>query len=700
MTHQMKKAFLITGLALGLFQGKAWSQTTNPAPFVIPGLQEWQGGNGQFTLQPASAIVLEPASAAALSGTAQVLQQDLLPLTHGVSLAIRTGTPTAGDIFLQLNSPDTALGKEGYLVTAGKEVLQIAAPSARGVFWGTRTLLQVLEQDSLHTHFPCGTARDYPRYDVRGFVLDAGRKFFSLDFLRQYVKFMSYYKMNDFHIHLNDNGFKQFFGKNWDSTYAAFRLQSDFYPGLTSKDGSYTKQEFRDLQALATSYGVNIVPEIDVPAHSLAFTKLRPEIGSKKYGMDHLDLDNPVTYQVIDSVFMEYLSGPNPVFTGPEVHIGTDEYAKAAAEQFRAFTDHYIRLVESYGKKARIWGALTHAQGNTPVKVKDVTMNVWYNGYADPVAMKKLGYNMISTPDGWLYIVPAAGYYYDYLNLPQLYNKWEPVQVGDVRFKNGDPQIMGGSFAVWNDHVGNGITEKDVHDRVFPAMQVLAQKMWRGADSTQSYASFAANAANTGEGPGANMRGKLKGKNGLVLQYEPGKNKSKDNSGNQRNLGKISNAAIQRDGLHINGGRSFAQTPVPEIGYDYTVMFTVKPDAGNAPNAVLFSSPNATVKLKQQQTGKLGFSREGYDYTFDYTVPANQWTKLAISGDHKGTRLYVNGQLVQSLEKKKIGFAGAKDSMAIVQTLVFPLQNIGDTSHAFKGVIKDIQVWNMADKLK
>ena len=347
MTHQMKKTFLITGLALGLFQGNAWSQTINPAPFVIPGLQEWQGGKGQFTLQPASAIVLEPASAQALSATAQVLQQDLLPLTNGVSLSIRTGTPSAGDIFLQLNSADTALGQEGYLVTAGKEVLQIAAPTTRGVFWGTRTLLQVLEQDSVHAHFPCGIARDYPRYGVRGFVLDVGRKFFSLDFLRQYVKFMSYYKMNDFHIHLNDNGFKQFFGKNWDSTYAAFRLQSDFYPGLTSKDGSYTKQEFRDLQALAASYGVNIVPEIDVPAHSLAFTKLRPEIGSKKYGMDHLDLDNPVTYQVIDSVFMEYLSGPNPVFTGPEVHIGTDEYAKAAAEQFRAFTDHYIRLVES-----------------------------------------------------------------------------------------------------------------------------------------------------------------------------------------------------------------------------------------------------------------------------------------------------------------------------------------------------------------
>ncbi|NML38803.1 family 20 glycosylhydrolase [Chitinophaga sp. G-6-1-13] len=693
------KKIIITTFLLGFFL-PARSQNVNSAPVVIPGLQEWHGGNGQFTLRPASTIVLEPASSQALSATARILQQDLLQLTHIASLPIKTGMPAAGDIFLSLDKADTILGKEGYELAAARDVLRISGIENKGVFWGTRTLLQVLEQDSSHIHFPCGTARDRPRYEVRGFVLDAGRKFFSLDFLRQYVKFMSYYKMNDFHIHLNDNGSYKHFNKNWDSTYAAFRLQSDFYPALTAKDGSYSKQEFRDLQALANAYGVNIVPEIDVPAHSLAFSQFRHEIGSKKYGMDHLDLDNPVTYQVIDSVFMEYLAGPDPVFTGPEVHIGTDEYNKEAAEQFRAFTDHYIHLVEHYGKKARLWGSLTHASGKTPVKAKDVTMNLWYNGYADPIEMKKLGYNLISTPDGWLYIVPAAGYYYDYLNLRTLYDKWEPVQVGKVRFQDGDPQIKGGSFAVWNDRVGNGITEKDVHDRVFPAMQVLAQKMWRGTDTTQAYEAFATKAAAIGEGPGANMRGKLTANNGLVLQYEPGTHKGKDLSGSGRHIVGTTRTAIRKDGIHFSGGKSFAETPVPEIGYDYTISFSVNPDANNASNAVLFSSPHATVKLKQQQTGKLGFSREGYDYTFDYTVQANRWTQIAISGDHKGTRLYVNGTLVQNLEKQKVAFPGTNDSMRIVQTLFFPLKYIGDTTHAFKGVIKDLKVWNTADKLK
>ncbi len=99
---------------------------------------------------------------------------------------------------------------------------------------------------------------------------------------------MSYYKMNDFHIHLNDNGFKAFFNDNWDSTYAAFRLESKTYPATDIKGWALYKKEFIDLQLLAQRYGVTIIPEIDVPAHSLAFSRAVPGIGSVRYGQDHL----------------------------------------------------------------------------------------------------------------------------------------------------------------------------------------------------------------------------------------------------------------------------------------------------------------------------------------------------------------------------------------------------------------------------
>ena len=76
-------------------------------------------------------------------------------------------------------------------------------------------------------------------------------------------------------------------------------------------------------------YGVRIIPEIDIPAHSLAFAHYKPEIASRKYGMDHLDLYKKETYQFVDSLLDEYLSGDNPVFIG-DLHIGTDEYNKKA----------------------------------------------------------------------------------------------------------------------------------------------------------------------------------------------------------------------------------------------------------------------------------------------------------------------------------------------------------------------------------
>ena len=89
----------------------------------------------------------------------------------------------------------------------------------------------------------------------------------------------------------------------------------------------------------------------------------------------------------------------------------------------------------------------------------------------------------MSIPDGLVYIVPAAGYYYDYLNCQYLYDSWTPAQIGNEKFEENDPAILGGMFAVWNDHVGNGITVKDIHDRLFPALQTLSAKCWSPINS-------------------------------------------------------------------------------------------------------------------------------------------------------------------------------------------------------------------------
>jgi Glycosyl hydrolase family 20, domain 2 len=150
----------------------------NPAPQVIPSLREWQGGSGFFTLRPVARIAVDPSFTAQLEHTAQVFHNDLFAVTGHTLPVVSTASPAAGDFFLTLHTSDPGIGKEGYLLQVDDTVV-IRAHTSAGVFYGTRTVLQMLRQDLTKTHLPKGTARDYPQYAERGFMLDVGRKFFS-----------------------------------------------------------------------------------------------------------------------------------------------------------------------------------------------------------------------------------------------------------------------------------------------------------------------------------------------------------------------------------------------------------------------------------------------------------------------------------------------------------------------------------------
>lgn len=630
------------------------AQAQNSKPFVIPELKEWKGGNGQFIPTPEMKIVCSSAQPE-LWRIARLFANDYAT-QFGWKPQIVEGKGGAGDIVLSQRG-DKKLGKEGYAIKITDRI-SLSAPEHIGVYWGTRTLLQIAEQ-STNRQLPKGELRDYPDYPVRGFMIDCGRKFIPLAFLEDYVKIMAYYKMNMLQIHLNDNGFKQFFEHNWDKTYAAFRLESDTYPGLAAADGHYTKRQFIDLQKLAESCFVEIVPEIDVPAHTLAFTQYKPEIGSKEYGMDHLDLFHPETYTFIDGLFKEYLEGDEPVFRGKRVHIGTDEYSnkkKEVTEKFRYFTDRYIRYIESFGKQACVWGALTYAKGDTPVKSENVLMNAWYNGFAHPTDMVQQGYHLVSIPDYMVYIVPLAHYYHDYLNCKSLYETWTPARIGQVTFAEKDPALSGGMFAIWNDLVGNGISTKDIHHRVFPALQTLSTKMWSAQEPSMSYADFDQARHAISEAPGVNQMGKLGHAPGLVYELSS---------------------------LLPN-----SSTPHREIGYNYQVNFDIE-GADEALGTELFRSPTAVFYLSDPIRGMLGFARDGYLSTFNYRIRKGERVQIGINGDSRSTRLLINGKVVEELNMQRRFYNGGKDSLDYIRTLVFPLEKSG----TFESRISNIKVY-------
>ena len=624
----------------------------NEKPFVVPELKEWKGSKGDFV--PSSDMRVVYADEA-LRAVAEAFAADYGQM-FGAAPAVAQGKPSAGDIYFTLKK-DKKLGSEGYAIRVDRYVT-VSAPEVVGAYWATRTLLQISEQTEDH-QLPKGQLRDWPDYAMRGFMMDCGRKFIPMSYMRDLVKMMAYYKMNTLQVHLNDNGFKQFFGHDWGRTYAAFRLECDTYPGLTARDGYYTKREFIDFQEEAASRFVEIIPEIDAPAHTLAFSHYKPEIGSQEYGMDHLDLFNPETYKFMDGLFKEYLEGDKPVFRGPRVHIGTDEYSnkkKDVVEKFRAFTDRYIRLVESYGKQACVWGALTHAAGETPVKSENVIMSAWYNGYADPKEMVCQGYKLISIPDGLVYIVPAAGYYYDYLNTQYLYEKWTPAHVGKAVFEEKDPAILGGMFAVWNDHVGNGISVKDIHHRLFPALQTLAAKTW-GAQTGLPYADFDRLRQGLSEAPGVNQLGRIGRTEGLVYEV-----------------------------AEVRPGSSLAHE---EIGYGYTVSFDLEA-ANETPGTELLRSDNAVFYLADPVSGRFGFARDGYLNTFQFRPYPGEKLNVQVKGDNRSTSLLINGKLVETMDIQKRYFNGGKDSMNYVRTLVFPLKKAG----SFKSKITNLKVYN------
>ena len=670
MTNLFSSKKILTLAACCMLSAGALWADINPKPFVVPELKTWSGAEGQTALS--GRIVVKNAK---LKAVAAALAADYKEM-FCKELTIVNGATKGGDVVLSLKK-NKALGDEGYTMNVGSAV-EITAATERGAFWATRTLLQIAEQHK-DGNLPKGKTTDVPEYKLRGFMIDCGRKFIPMSYLRDLAKIMAYYKMNTLQVHLNDNGFRQYFGGDWNKTQAAFRLECDTYPGLTAKDGSYSKQEFIDFQKLAEQNGVEVIPEIDAPAHSLAFTQYKNEIGSKEYGMDHLDLFNPETYKFMDGLWKEYIGGKNPVFIGKRVHIGTDEYSNAkkdVVEKFREFTDHYIKYVESFGKQAVVWGALTHANGDTMVKNKGVLMDIWYNGYADPVEMKKQGYKLVSIPDGLVYIVPAAGYYYDYLNCQYLYEHWTPAVIGNKTFEENDPMIEGGMFAVWNDHAGNGISTKDVHHRVYPALQTLAVKCWTGKDTKLPYAEFDSKRAELSEAPGVNELGRL-GKPGSVVLEK----------------------------ATVNAGETLN---AEEIGYNYAVTFTV--DGKQEANGTeLFRSANAVVYLADPEQGKLGFERDGYRNLFNYRIPAGEKHTITIEGTNKMTRLLVDGAVKEELGPKTLYVMRDQDrahyqvkgtytyepvvyqptdQIYYQRTLVFPLRKAGN----FKSTITNLKV--------
>ena len=476
----------------------------NPGNSVLPvgyEVMEWLPADGTYKMADSCEIYVEKE----LLESADLLAKELIEKTGKTVKVVEIddekqleNVTTMGHIFMCLSDDITA--QEGYRLELGtryKDMTVIEGLNIQGIRWGCVSYLELLEKTEA---FPKGTIYDYPRYEVRGFGIDVARRCIEMDMLYRIVEEMSLHKMNTLQVHLNDNQIiaQSDHGGTVEGVrglYSAFRLESDMKGNqgiaLTSTDLYYTKEEFMEFVKYAEVYGVEVVPEIDSPGHSLCFIKLLPEIGRDDdfYVADQLNLSNEKSTEMIKQIWSEYLvqnqNGKTVFEDCDTVHIGMDEYFGNRADFMTYIDAIYSHIKEvSPNKKIRMWGSLAAKDGDYSQISRDIELQLWSMEWTDPLEMYEAGFDIINSQNTHLYIIPGSGY--DRLDMEYLEKEWDVNVFENEMHRWEIPsyslQMKGACYMMWNDMImmdGIEITEEDIFDRFYEPLNLISERLWK-----------------------------------------------------------------------------------------------------------------------------------------------------------------------------------------------------------------------------
>lgn len=659
----------------------------NPPPSVVPAVRQWTGGEG--VLKVDATRILVAAGQKELLGVADQLKSDLAATVAGSVAVVPAEKPAPGSIFLALKKAGNERPAGNYQIEIAGSVT-ISSDTPTGIFYGTRTLLQMLAQ-SKDRMLPKGTITDWPDSRGRMFMLDVGRKPTPIPVLKDYIRMLAWYKMNEFHIHFSDEAF--------GGTYSAFRVQCDTFPGLTAKDLFYTKAELRDLQDFAKARGVTITPEFDMPGHARCFTNYWPDcmlkVGDKKFE-NYLDVTNPKTIENLKKLLDEMI----PLFDAPDVHIGTDEYRVGDQpelhEAFRKFINTMNAHIRSKGKNCRIWSGFEHMKGTTEID-STVIIDMWETDDAKGQIAK--GHKIINSNHGRTYIVPGAHYYG--ISCGGIYNGWEPWMVSGDNAKNptkDDPNLLGGKLHVWMDHGPTGWTMTEIADAAMPGIQAFAEKLW-GTKGSPNYEEFQKRAATTLPVPGVTVFNRLRAKiaNGLILDLPAEQTLANPEACIDLPLAKADRANLEypwtltmeicKTAASSNRGvilsSEFAEVCAGSDTGKTEEIVTVFAD-GTKRRGGINTVGVGMVRAAGARQGKDPFSTYLAHDVSKFTSKApglNEWTSIAITGTRGGNTIYINGEKAGSFNNQ----------------MVCPLRWLGSrTGNSFVGKVRKLKVYDCA----
>lgn len=516
----MKKLALLV-IALYTF---CFSQAQNDTIAIIPQPVKLQSNAGYFKLP--SSITIQADDAAPLKTSLAILTQHV---TRPTGYTAHTGAAKGNaTISLVLNkTADNTLGDEGYHLTVNTKQVTITANRPAGILYGVQTLLQLLPPEieskttvkNIQWKIPCVDVTDYPRFGWRGLMLDVSRHFFTKQEVKDFIDQMVRYKYNLLHMHLTDDQGWRIEIKSLPKLTAigACRVHKEGYFGSftpptpdepRTECGFYTQEDMKELIQYAKDRNINILPEIDVPAHSLAAVASYPELsctaGADKYVVSSGEsrrrrdstqpamapVDNTLcpanekVYEFLDKVFGEIAQ----IFPYEYIHMGGDEANKRFWQQSDAvkelmqkeglknvdevqsyFVKRVEKIIESKGKKLMGWDEILEG-GLAP----NAAVMSW-RSMAGGVTASRMQHDVVMSPVQYAYL--------DYMQADQII---EPRVYATLRLKTAytfdpcpdslDPKyIKGGQANIWTEQMFN---QRHLEYMVWPRALAIAECVW------------------------------------------------------------------------------------------------------------------------------------------------------------------------------------------------------------------------------
>ena len=482
---------------------------------IIPEPQNLSIGRSTFTLDDKMTIfwgvndVLKPQA---------LYLSDLIDKTLDFELKLAEGDEniTSRMIILQLNKIADARGDEGYTLDIGRKSVLITANTTKGIFYGIQTLYQmlisgktVMENGRRFIILPIVSIEDMPRFKYRGMHLDVCRHMFPVEFIKKYIDLLAFYKFNTFHWHLTeDQGWRIEIKKypklneigSWrKETLVGHGGKTPFTYDGVPYGGYYTQNEVKEIVAYAQKRMITVIPEIEMPGHSLAALASYPELGctggpyevATKWGVfEDIYCTKEETFDFLENVLVEIIE----LFPSEYIHIGGDEAPKTrwiecvkcqntinreGLKDEKELQSYFIQRMEKflnkYDKNIIGWDEILEG-GLAP----NATVMSW-RGTEGGIEAAKMNHDAVMTP--------GSHCYFDHY---QANPKSEPLAIGGYttleKVYSYDPipldlseidseHILGAQGNVWTEYM---ISPEHVEYMILPRMAALSEVVWTG----------------------------------------------------------------------------------------------------------------------------------------------------------------------------------------------------------------------------